>query len=55
MTDEAFAAEKATQITVAFLENVKPSGYALKNADEVNAFFTDVCQNIVKILNGKLS
>lgn len=55
MTDEAFAAEKATQITVAFIENVKASGCALKDAEEVNAFFTAVCQNIVKNLNGKVS
>lgn len=55
MSDEAFAAEKATEITVAFIENVKGVNYALKSAEEVNAFFTTVCQNIVKILEGEIS
>ena len=55
MTDGAFAAEKATEITVASIENVKGSSYALESAEDVSAFFTTVCQNIVRILEGKLS
>ena len=55
MTKESLAAEKATEITIAFIENVQAVNLALKDADAVNAFFTSVYQNIVKNIEGKAS
>lgn len=48
MTYDQFAAEKASEITVAFINNVHASSLALKDADEVNEFFSKVFQNILK-------
>ena len=46
MTFEQFTAEKAAEITVAFIENTRGTAYALKDADAVNDFFTKVFKNI---------
>lgn len=48
MTYGTFAAEKATEITVAFMQESKSTGYGLQSAEEVNAFFTSVFENILE-------
>lgn len=48
MTYEEMAAEKAADITVAFINNVHGTVYALKDADAVNEFFSKVFQNVLK-------